>query len=83
MFAITVSQTAGHPLLRKDVRKAILMAERSAIRKYENKVEQTYGCTLIRSTQRQFIQMYAWTYGNTNVWTSEWSDAWMYWCTNV
>ena len=83
MIAVPVSKTAGHSLWRKDVRKAILMAERSAIRKYENKVEQTYGNTLIRSAQRQFIHMYAWTYGNTNVWTYGCTNVWTYERVNV
>ena len=49
MIAVPVSQTAGHPLRRKDVLKVILMAERSCGHKYENKDEQTSGCTSIRS----------------------------------
>ena len=49
MIAVPVSQTAGHPLRRKDVLKVILMAERSCGHKYENKDEQTYGSTSIRS----------------------------------
>jgi len=39
MIAVPVSQTAGHPLRRKDVLKVILMAERSCEHKYENKDE--------------------------------------------
>jgi len=49
MIAVPVSQTAGHPLRRKDVLKVILMAERSCGHKYESKDEQTSGCTSIRS----------------------------------
>lgn len=38
MIAVPVSQTAGHPLRRKDVLKVILMAERSCGHKYKIKM---------------------------------------------
>ena len=33
-------------------------------------------CVYWRSAQRQFIQMYVWTYGNPYKWKSEWLNVW-------